>query len=117
MADGTLLFSGQAVKPATEGAPVTFISAAHGAWRAIGGNTADMTWVGMVADGQGNLLAVATDSVHATLGDDGNAWEGTYQATVADPQGNVLYEGDGTVKATRIVVQPVATPAATPATD
>jgi hypothetical protein len=117
MADGTLLFSGQAVKPASEGAPVTFISAAHGVWNGAGGTTADMTWVGMVSDGQGNLLAIATDSVHATLSADGNSWHGTYWATVADPQDQVLYEGDGAVQATRIVVQPLVTPAATPATE
>lgn len=116
MPGGTLLFSGQAVKPASEAAPVTFISAAHGVWEETGARTGAMTWIGMVSDAEGNLLAIVTDSAQATLSPDGNTWEGVYQAAVADPSGNVLYEGNGTVRATRITVQLPATPRATPAT-
>jgi hypothetical protein len=110
MADGTLLFSGQPVKPASGAIPVTFISAAHGAWQPTGSTTAAATWVGFVSDGHGKLLATATDSVEASLGADGDRWSGAYSATVADPDGNVLFVGDGTVRATRITLQPLATP-------
>ena len=116
MADGTVLFSGQPVKPADGSIPVTFISAGHGVWQQTGTTTAEITWVGFVADGQGIHLATVTDSVQATLGPDGNSWSGSYSATVADPGGNLLYAGGATVQATRITVQPLATPAAgTPA--
>jgi hypothetical protein len=53
--------------------------------------------------------------VEATLSADANSWSGSYSATVADPDGNVLYVGSGTVQATRIAVQPLATPIGTPA--
>ena len=115
MADGTLLFSGRPVSPASGGFPVIFGSAAHGAWHASGPNTAALTWVGLVTDGDGNFLAEVTDSVEATLASDGNSWSGAYSATVLDPTGNELYVGGARVSATRIVVQPVATPASTPA--
>jgi hypothetical protein len=111
MADGTVLFSGLPVKPAAGDVPVTFISAGHGAWRQTEPATAEMTWEGFVTDAQGNFLAIATDSVEATLADDGNSWSGPYSATVADPDGNTIYTGGSTVSATRIVVQPLATPA------
>jgi hypothetical protein len=116
VADGTLLFSGRPVSPAAGETPVTFSSAGHGVWKQTGPTTAATTWVGLVTDGEGNFLAIATDSVEATLGADGNSWSGRYSATVADPDGNVLYVGGATVQATRLTVQPLAPPAAgTPA--
>jgi hypothetical protein len=115
-ADGTVLFSGRPVSPAAGGFPVIFSSAGHGAWRQTGPTTAETSWVGFVSDGEGNFLAVVTDSVEATLGADGDSWSGAYSATVADPDGNIIYVGGATVQATRITVQPLATPAAgTPA--
>ena len=111
---GTLFFSGQAVKPASAGAPVTCISAAHGAWTETGANTGAMTWIGMVSDGEGSLLAEVTDSVQAAISQDGNSWDGSYQASVADPEGRVIYEGEGIVHATRIEVQIPAAPRASP---
>jgi hypothetical protein len=110
MAEGTVLFSGLPVKPAAEGAPVTFVSAGHGAWRQTSPTTAEITWEGFVTDVQGNFLAIATDSVQATLTADENAWSGPYRATVVDPSGTLIYEGGATVQATRITVQPLATP-------
>ena len=114
MADGTVLFSGRPVAPAAGETPVTFSSAGHGVWEQTGPTTAATTWVGLVTDGEGNFLAIVTDSVEATLGADGNVWSGSYSATVADPSGQVLYVGGATVRATRITVQPLATPAGTP---
>ena len=116
MADGTLLFSGRPVSPAAGGFPVIFSSAGHGAWHHTGPTTAAATWVGLVTDGEGTLLAAVTDSVEATLDTDGNSWSGHYSATVADPEGAILYVGGATVQATRITVQPLATPAAATAT-
>lgn len=116
MADGVVLFSGRPVSPAADGFPVIFSSAAHGAWQLAGPNAAAFTWVGLVTDGEGTLLAVVTDSVEATLDATGNAWSGSYSATVNDPDGNELYVGGATVQAERITVQPLRTPAAsTPA--
>lgn len=116
MADGTVLFSDRPSFPAAGGFPVTFISAAHGVWQQTGPTTAAATWVEFVTDGQGTFLTTVTDSVEVTLGADGTSFSGPFSGTVADPSGNVLFVGGGTVQATRITVQPLATPAAgTPA--
>lgn len=114
MADGTLLFSGRPVSPAAGGFPVIFSSAGHGAWQPTGNSGAALTWIGLVTDGEGTLLAVVTDSVEASLSADVNAWSGAYSAKIEDPEGNLLYVGGSTVQAARITVQPLATPAATP---
>lgn len=110
MADGTLLFSGRPVSPAAGGFPVIFSSTAHGVWQSANDGAVALTWVGLVTDGEGTLLAVVTDSVEASLSADRNAWSGSYSATVEDPEGSVLYVGGATVQATRITVQPLATP-------
>jgi hypothetical protein len=116
MADGTVVFSDRPVLPGDAGFPTSFISAGHGAWEQTGPTTATGTWVEFVSDGEGNFLVTVTDSVAMTLGADGNSWSGPFSSTSADPGGNVLFVGTGSVEATRITVQPVATPAAaTPA--
>jgi hypothetical protein len=68
-----------------------------------------------VAPTGGTFLWVVTDSVEMTLAPDGTSWRGPYSSTTADPSGNVLFIGPGTAEATRIMVQPLATPLATPA--
>jgi hypothetical protein len=110
MGDGTIIFSGRPVSPASEGYPVIFSSAGHGSWEQTGSTAAAITWVGLVTDGEGNLLAIVTDSVEANLGAEGDSWSGSYSATVADPNDNVLYVGGATVQAARIAVQPLASP-------
>lgn len=46
-----------------------------------------------------------------TIDPDGTSWSGPYSSTIADPSGNVPFIAPGTAGATRIMVQPVATPA------
>jgi hypothetical protein len=112
MADGTVLFSGRPAAPTGGDPPVVFISAGHGAWEQTGPDTAAASFTVFIADGAGNFLWVVTDSVEMTLGADGNSWSGPYSSTTADPGGTVLATVPGTAEATRITVQPVATPAA-----
>jgi hypothetical protein len=114
-ADGTVLASDRPVYPGAAGFPVTFVSAGHGAWEQTGPSTAAATWVEFLADGQGTFLLVVTDSAELTLGADGDSWRGPFSSSSADPAGKVLFVGGGTVQATRITVQPLATPPATPA--
>ena len=115
MADGTVLSTDRPSQPGGAGFPVTFISAAHGVWQQTGPTTAAATWVEFVTDGKGTFIAVVTDSVELTLAADGTTWSGKFSSTTTDPNGKVLFVGTGTVQATRITVQPLATPAASPA--
>jgi hypothetical protein len=115
MADGTVVFSGRPVAPTGGDPPVAFIGTGHGAWEQTGPTTAAASFVVFITDGEGNFLWVVTDSVEMTLDPDGTSWSGLYSSTTADPSGNVLFIAPGTAEATRIVVQPLATPVATPA--
>jgi hypothetical protein len=115
MADGTVVFSDRPVFPGNEGFPNTFFSAGHGAWEQTGPTTAAATWLFFMTDGEGNFLGVITDSAEMTLGADGTSWSGPFSSSTSDPVGNVLFVGGGTAQATRITVQPLATPAASPA--
>lgn len=115
MADGTILFSDRPVFPGDAGFPVTHFSAGHGTWVQTGPDTAAATWVFFMTDGDGNFLGVVTDSAEMTLGADGTSWSGPFSSSTADPTGNVLFVGGGTVHASRITIQPLATPVATPA--
>jgi hypothetical protein len=112
MADGTVVFSGRPVAPTGGEPPVVFISAGHGAWEQNSPTTAAASFSVFIADGAGNFLWVVTDSVEMTLDPDGTSWSGPSSSTTADPSGNVLSIAPGSASATRITVQPVATPAA-----
>jgi hypothetical protein len=114
MADGTVLFSDRPVLPGGAGFPDTFVSTGHGAWEQTGPERAAATFVFFITDGEGNFLGVVTDSVEAALEPGGASWSGPFSSTTTDPAGKVLYIGNGMAEATRITVQPLATPVATP---
>ncbi len=115
-ADGTVAFSDRPSQSGGAGFPVTIISAAHGVWEQTGPDTAAATFVEFVTDAEGNFVAIVTDSIELTLGADGDSWSGQFSSTTTDPSGTVLFVGGGTGQATRITVQPLATPpAGTPA--
>ena len=113
--DGTVMFSDRPVYPGSAGFPSTHFSAGHGSWEQTGPTTAAATWMIFMTDGDGNFLGIVTDSAELTLGPDADSWSGPFSSSTADPTGAVLYVGGGTGQATRIAVQPLATPAASPA--
>ena len=109
-ADGTVQFSDRPVFPGDAGFPVTFFSAGHGSWEQTGDDIAAATWVFFMTDGEGNFLGVVTDSAEMILEADGASWSGPFSSSTADPAGNLLFVGGGTVRASRIAVEPLATP-------
>lgn len=113
-ADGTVLFTDRPAFPGAEGFPVTLISTAHGSWEQTGPTTAAATWVAFMTDADGNFLGIITGSVEVTMNEDGSGWNGPFSSLTTDPAGNALYAGTGSVEASRITVQPLATPIATP---
>jgi hypothetical protein len=114
MGDGTVVFSPRPAVPAGE-PPVVFISTGHGTWEPTGPDTAAASFTVFLTDGEGNFLWVVTDSVEMTLGPGGDTWSGPYTSTTADPSGTVLGSSPGEAAATRITLQPLATPEASPA--
>jgi hypothetical protein len=114
MDDGTVVFSPRPAAPAGE-PPVVFISTGHGAWEPTGPDTASASFTVFITDADGDFLWVVTDSVEMTLSPDGSSWSGPYSSTTADPDGNVLGSAPGEAEATRITLQPLATPEASPA--
>lgn len=113
-ADGTATTSNQPVQPALPGSSgqVIFASAGHGVW-AADSNTAHLTFVVLLADGQGNFVGTATSRATLTLDADGQAFRGEGAATIADPAGTTVATVPVTVKAERIAVEAPGTPAAT----
>jgi hypothetical protein len=116
MADGTYLDSDLPVPAGAGGEAVTISTAGHGVWQPTGANTAQVTFVDLVSDLQGNFLTVETISIQATLGADGNTFSGIFSVSVADPSGKVVAEVTGTVQGTRITLEPIeVTPTGSPA--
>lgn len=107
LADGTFIESDEPVSP---GSPVDVTSAGHGLWEQTGASTAEVTFVELSTDLKGNFLGTATINARLTLGADGNSFSGPFTVTAADPSGKVVAQVSGTVKATRIVLQPLGTP-------
>jgi len=115
-ADGTIVASIPPVMP-WPGAPgdVLFLSSAHGAWEATGADSAIVTFVALVADGQGNLFGTATFRASATLDPEGETFSGSNTVTIADEAGNTVATRQGTIQGTRIVAEAPEMAAATPA--
>lgn len=111
-ADGTMVVSPPPAQPAPD-APggVTYMSTGHGAWEATGPETAIVTFVVSVADGQGNPFGTATIRADVALGSDGQTFSGVNVVTIADPAGNVVATISEPLQATRIVAEAPAMPA------
>jgi hypothetical protein len=116
-ADGTIVVSIPPVMPWPGAAgDVLFLSSAHGAWEATGSDSAIVTFVGLVADGQGTLFGTATIRASITLNPDGETFSGSNTVTIADEAGNTMATRRGTIQGTRIVAEaPEMAAAATPA--
>lgn len=113
--DGTIVVSIPPVMP-RPGAPgdVLFTSSAHGAWEATGADSAIVTFVGLVADGQGNVFGATTIRASVTLDPGGQTFSGSNVVTITDLAGNTVATRQGTIQGTRIVAEAPApaTPAA-----
>jgi hypothetical protein len=114
-ADGTIVVSIPPVMP-WPGAPgdVLFTSSGHGAWEPTGADSAIVTFVALVADGQGNVFGTATIRASVTLDPGGQTFSGANVVTITDVSGNTVATRQGTIQGTRVVAEApaMATPAA-----
>jgi hypothetical protein len=98
-------------QPAAPGG-VVFLSAGHGAWSAIGADAAVITYKVLASDERGQPFGVATVRGKLTLDADGQSFSGEGVRTIVNPQGMTLAAAPATVRATRIVAEAPAMPAA-----
>ena len=112
---GTIVVSIPPVMP-RPGAPgnVLFTSSGQGAWEATGADSAIVTVVALVADGQGNAFGATTIRASVTLDPGGQTFSGSNVVTITDVAGNTVATRQGTIQGTRIVAEApaMATPAA-----
>lgn len=97
--DGTLTLSSQ-IDITTD--PPFITSVAHGVWDLQGGRVFDATFVALVVDLKGNLLAVFKVSQHIVLDESTDKFTSSINATATDPDGNTFSLAPGTIDGTRI---------------
>lgn len=104
-ADGTVVTAEHPVvtPPIAPGPVIT--SSGHGAWKAIGPNTAVVTFVGLGSYAEGILFGTVTANATIMLAPDGQTFDGDVVFTVADPTGTTLETFPGRFQATRIVAE------------
>ena len=112
-ADGSVFTSNRPVQPGppalTDG-PIAQ-SLGHGSWEATGDRTASITFELIQTDLAGTYLGTRTIRGSLALDASGNVWTGAFAFAVADASGAVVQSGEGSVRATRIGVEPAGTPA------
>ena len=80
---------------------------AHGVWQHRRGRTFDVTFVSLVVDLKGNLLATAKLNQRITLGAHGDSYSSRFTIEFTDPDGNKFSLAPGTEEGTRIKVEPI----------
>lgn len=109
-ADGTLILSGRAVRPALPGMPFNYIhfSTGHGEWQEAGENGVTFTIVHLRVDETGTFQGSVTVSGSLELSEDGQAIDGVETFTVRNPAGDVLSAFPDALEGSRITVEPMA---------
>jgi hypothetical protein len=95
--DGTFFRSGD-THPA--------LSGAHGAWKTIGPNTYEASYVAFTFDQTGKWNGFNRNNLRIVLGADGNEFTGNAKTSVRDLQENVKSTGTVPLEGKRIQVQP-----------
>lgn len=101
------------------GVPAVFgsglvLTEGHGTWQATGERTAVATFRFLTLDQAGGISSTNTASMTIELDPTGEAFAGSFALDLVSPDGNPMGAGRGTLRAERIGVQPMASPAAGP---
>jgi hypothetical protein len=83
-------------------------SPGHGRWVRTGRRTYDVTFFTISADAAGNHILTSKVRAKLTLSGDGNEFNGVFQVDVFDPNGVPLASDTGTIRSTRIEVEPLS---------
>ena len=82
------------------------LSGAHGAWKLVGPNLYNASYVAFVFDASGKWVGINMTNIQVTLGADGNAFTGTTKSSNRDLDDKVLRTGGAPLAGKRIQVQP-----------
>jgi hypothetical protein len=83
-------------------------SPGHGQWVRAGRDRYDLTFFTVSADTAGNHILTSKVRAKLRLSADGDEFTGVFQVDVFDPNGGLLASDTGTVKSTRIKVEPLS---------
>lgn len=84
----------------------------HGAWTPTGERGAAATFRFLTLDQAGGIASTNTSRLAVDVDPSGNALTGTFTLDLVSPSGNPMGTGRGTLRAERIGIEPMATPAA-----
>jgi hypothetical protein len=82
------------------------LSGAHGAWKLVGPNQYNASYVSFSFDPSGKWTGINRNNLQLNLSPDGNEFTGTVKTSNRDLQDNVLSTGASPLEGKRIQVQP-----------
>lgn len=82
------------------------VSGGHGAWKLVGPNQYNASYVSFSFDQSGKWTGLNRNNLQITLGQDGNGFTGTVKTSNRDLEDNVVNTGMSPLAGKRIQVQP-----------
>jgi hypothetical protein len=82
------------------------VSGGHGAWKLVGTNQYNASYVSFSFDQSGKWVGINRNNLQLTLGPDGNEFTGAVKSSNRDLQDNVISTGSSPLAGQRIQVQP-----------
>jgi hypothetical protein len=82
------------------------VSGGHGAWKLVGPNQYNASYVSFSFDASGKWNGINRNNLQVTLGPDGNSFTGTVKTSNRDLQDVVISTGTSPLAGKRIQVQP-----------
>ena len=82
------------------------LSGGHGAWKLVGPNQYNASYVSFSFDQSGKWIGINRNNLQLSLSPDGNEFKGTVKSSNGDLQDNVIRTGTSPLAGKRIQVQP-----------
>ena len=82
------------------------LSGGHGAWKLVGPNQYQASYVAFSFDQSGKWVGINRNNLQVDLGSDGNEFKGTVRSSYRDLEGNEISKGTSPLAGKRIQVQP-----------
>ena len=82
------------------------LSGAHGAWKLVGPNLYNASYVAFSFDSSGNWTGINRNNLQISVSPDGDEFKGTVKASIRDLQDNEIRTGTSPLAGKRIQAQP-----------